>query len=156
MELKEKSSSVDALQELISTIVDCEQKARISPGLCAGAFLLLVTPAGIEPTPYRPRGAVWRRYPHGPRRPKNKKDYEIKNNMLPPAESNRCEAIKRDSWRSLVGKIVNNMFQHHNRDLHRLLLPQRAFTHDAAIAFGQLFQEFDTFRLARSVNVQWL
>lgn len=57
MELKEKSTSVDALQELISTIVDCERKARISPGLCVGAFLLFVTPAGIEPTPCRPRGA---------------------------------------------------------------------------------------------------
>ncbi len=41
MELKEKSTSVDALQELISTIVDCERKARISPGLCAGAFCCL-------------------------------------------------------------------------------------------------------------------
>lgn len=78
MELKEKSSSVDALQELISTIVDCEQKARISPGLYVGAFSLLVTPAGIEPAPCRPRGVVGRRYPHGPRRPKNKKDYELK------------------------------------------------------------------------------
>lgn len=40
MELKEKYTSVDTLLERISTIVDCELNARISPGLCAGAFLL--------------------------------------------------------------------------------------------------------------------